>query len=257
MSDDEKITLYNELRKVVELDADDAEAVEMLESLATILNESANSVKVTPSVSVTTGPDGVQRHYTPGRVAYELLWDRVETSKGVMQEYWYSCVVLQVIPPTSSIGRTTIKVGVLGYPNVENVTSEHLRTWEPATTPITSNLSCHAVHPTLRMYRPCTVDRITPQGDAVVSFLGEGPATHEVPATHIRTTGKVFATLVKKKAETEAEAQQRKEENAARKKARKEMVKQVRSDILEQDSADWQGLLEFAAPVSKGARKER
>ncbi|CUG84606.1 Hypothetical protein, putative [Bodo saltans] len=299
-----------EAKELLLLTPDDVETLTYVEEISDTLKALTKQLNDSDDVQLDNRPGAVKEHrsgatgelvsrtLTTDRASWEVLFDGL---------VWYTCAVLERVTASSEFERHQYKVAILGYPDVETVSREALRPWQPPVEVIAAKLKCHAIcenvvrvrhhikvailgYPDVEtvsrealrpwqppveviaaklkchaicekeegQYRPCIVDRVSPSGTVVVSFI-EGAAsagTVEVPLTHLRT-GKVYRALVKRNRDMTDE--ERKAKNAARKRERNDQRKVMMSDIAAQDSSDWQHLLDTvsAGSAPKLARRER
>lgn len=250
-------TALSEAEDLLSQAPDDAETRNYVDEIRDALTGIAESLNATDGIEITervavhrvpsaesSDVDGTRTIYTTSSACrYEVHYDNAT---------WYSCIILGVVPPTQSFERQQYKVSILGYPDVEVVPAEDLRLWEAPAEPIVKGCKLHAVDGAAG-FRPCTVDRVSPNGTVVVVFDGDLRSA-EVPLSHLRC-GKVYRALMKKRKDMTDE--ERKARNAAKKRERLETKKQTMSDLCAQDSSDWQRLLESVNPGTvKVARKE-
>lgn len=251
-----------EAKELLLLTPDDVETLTYVEEISDTLKALTKQLNDSDDVQLDNRPGAVKEHrsgatgelvsrtLTTDRASWEVLFDGL---------VWYTCAVLERVTASSEFERHQYKVAILGYPDVETVSREALRPWQPPVEVIAAKLKCHAIcEKEEGQYRPCIVDRVSPSGTVVVSFI-EGAAsagTVEVPLTHLRT-GKVYRALVKRNRDMTDE--ERKAKNAARKRERNDQRKVMMSDIAAQDSSDWQHLLDTvsAGSAPKLARRER
>jgi hypothetical protein len=250
-----------EAKELLLLTPEDTETLTYVEEISDTLASLTTQLNDSDNVQLDNGPGRVKEHRSAvtgdivsrtlaDRAAFEVLFDGL---------VWYPCAVLERLPASSNVERHQYKVAIMGYPDVEIVHREALRPWQPPVEVIAAKLKCHAIcEKEEGQYRPCIVDRVSPNGTAVVTFIdgSAGAGTAEVPLTHLRT-GKVYRALVKRNKDMTDE--ERKAKNAARKRERNDQRKVMMSDIAAQDSSDWQHLLDTvtAGSAPKLARRER
>jgi hypothetical protein len=250
-----------EAKELLALTPDDTETQAYIEEISEALCGLATQLNDSDGIQLDDQPGLIKEHRNAdtgdvssrtlgGRASHEVLFDGL---------VWYTCAVLAVVPPPSPLERQQYKVAILGYPNIEVVSREMLRRWQPPVESVAAKVKCHALcDADDGQFRPCVVDRVSPNGTVVVTF-SEGNASGasaELPLTHIRM-GKVYRALMKRNKELSDE--ERKARNAARKRERNDQRKQLMTDQVAQDSSDWQHLLDTvtAGSAPKIARKER